>query len=433
MKKIASLLLLCLWIFNVNAQEQKHVILVTIDGFRPDFYLEDKWNTPHLKEILKEGVHAYGVNSVFPSVTYPSHTTIVTGVQPAEHGITSNAVFEPDSSTGKIYWNFNEITSPTIWGAAKEKGMTVASMLWPVSAEAPAIDINISDIGSMGEAVRDKYATPQGITDSIKGLLFPNDKVKWGEDEYNAPASAWVIRQYKPQLMTIHLISVDHAEHTVGREGQMVADAIHEADKGIGLIREAIREAGMADNTLLIVTGDHGFYDVTHQVNPNVWLAKAGLLNPEKQDDWKARFFPVGGSAFLFLRDEQDKKTKQQVLNLLKSLPNEEKGYFRIIDEKQMKKIGANPHAAFGLSGLEGAAFGNASTGDAIREGKGGTHGYFPDTRNIQTGFLAVAPNIKKGVEIRDMDLRDVTVFVKEYLDLHLPSAKGRSSKKYFE
>lgn len=417
MKKGILFLIGIFTILFSHAQQAKHVILVTIDGFRPDFYLEDKWDTPNLKKILEQGLHAYGVNSVFPSVTYPSHTTIVTGVQPADHGITSNAVFEPDSNTGKSYWNFHQIKTPTIWEAAKNNGLTVASMLWPVSADAP-IDVNISDIGSMGDSIRQEYARPKGIIDTIKKHLFPDQVVKWGEDEYNAPASAWIIRQYKPHLMTIHLISVDHAEHTVGREGKMVEEAIHEADKGIGLIWQAIKDAGIEDQTLFIVTGDHGFYNVEKNIHPNVWLAEAGLFNPNDPTDWKAQFFAVGGSSFLFLKDEHDSETKNQALQLLQDRPLNEKKYFRIIDKEKLKAIGGNPQAAFALSGLNGASFGNANTGNAIREGKGGTHGYFPDTRNIQTGFLAIGPNIEKQTEIKEMDLKDVTVLVKEYLKL---------------
>lgn len=431
MKKLSAILFVK--IFFISAIfAQKHVVLVTIDGFRPDFYLEEKWDTPNLKQLKSLGIYARGVNSVFPSVTYPSHTTIVTGVQPSEHGITSNALFEPDSVTGKIYWNFNQITAPTVWEAAKKKGLKVASMLWPVSAEAP-IDINISDIGSMGENVRRSYAEPKGITDSIRSLLFPNQEVKWGEDEFNAPASAHIIRQYKPHLMTIHLISVDHAEHTTGRDGKAVYEAIHHADQGIGLIRDAIKDAGMEDSTLLIVTGDHGFYDVTQQVNPNIWLVREGLLNPDKKADWKAQFFAVGGSAFLFLKDKQDTVTRNRVLEMLNNLPENEKKCFRIIHENQMKEIGANPSASFALSGLQGTSFGNSFVGESMKEGKGGTHGHFPDTQPIQTGFIAIGPKLKQGVSIDEMDLKDVTMFVKEYLQLDMPAAEGRSSQPYFE
>jgi len=425
MKRLFLLLVCCLSLLCLHAQ-QKHVILVTIDGFRPDFYLEDKWPTPHLKQMLPEGVHAYGVNSVFPSITYPSHTTIVTGVQPYEHGIYYNGVFDPDSAGNKIYWNFHQIKAPTVWEAAQKAGLTVASLMWPASAEAPA-SFNISDIGGMGDEVRTKYARPKGVIDRIKQEVFHSDTdIDWGKDQKNAEVAAWVIQHLKPNLMTIHLFSVDHAEHMVGREGPMVSEAISDADSAVGIIRQAIKEAGIADSTLFIVTGDHGFYDVKKSVNPNVWLSKADLLD-------KAQFYAAGGSAYLFLRDKKDSQTARQVMALLNALPAEEKKYFRIVSRKEMDQIGADPNVAFALSGLEGAAFGNSRTGEALLEGKGGAHGYLPDTRNIQTGFIAVSPEIKKGVEIKEMDLRDITVFINEYLHLDMPTVKGRPVAKYFD
>ncbi len=72
-------------------QLAKHVILISIDGFRPDFYKDKSWSAPNLRKLMNEGVYAQGVNSVFPSVTYPAHTTLVTGAAPARHGIYYNA------------------------------------------------------------------------------------------------------------------------------------------------------------------------------------------------------------------------------------------------------------------------------------------------------------------------------------------------------
>ncbi|GAA4791475.1 ectonucleotide pyrophosphatase/phosphodiesterase [Olivibacter ginsenosidimutans] len=424
MKRLFLFLICCLSLLSLHAQ-QKHVILVTIDGFRPDFYLEDKWPTPNLKQLLLEGIHAYGVNSVFPSVTYSSHTTIVTGVQPDEHGIYYNGVFDPDSAGNKIYWNFHQIKVPTIWETAQKAGLTVASLMWPVSAEAPT-SFNIADIGGMGDSVRTKYARPEGVVETIKQEVFhSNADINWGKDQKNAQVAAWVIQNLKPNLMTIHLFSVDHAEHMVGREGSMVSEAISDADSAVGIIRQAIMDAGIADSTLFIVTGDHGFYDVKKSVNPNVWLSKAGLLQ-------KAQFYSAGGSTYLFLRDKKDKQTAKQVMTLLKSLPAEEKSYFRIVSRKEMNKIGADPNVAFALTGLEGAAFGNSRTRETITAGKGGTHGYFPDTRSIQTGFIAISPQMKKGVEIKEMNLRDITVFITEYLHLDMPTVKGKSVANYF-
>jgi predicted AlkP superfamily pyrophosphatase or phosphodiesterase len=153
---IAALILGCCLSTMAGAQQKtpvQHVVLITVDGFHPEFYLDTVWHAVNIRALMKDGTCTLGQNSVFPSMTYPSHTTIVTGVQPAVHGVYYNAVFEPRGSTGKIYWNDSSIKVPTLWKAAREKGMKATALFWPVSADAP-VSYNIPDIGSMGESVR---------------------------------------------------------------------------------------------------------------------------------------------------------------------------------------------------------------------------------------------------------------------------------------
>ena len=90
-------------------QSPQHVILITIDGFRPDFYLDSYWEATHLRSLTEDGVYAYGVNSVFPSMTYPSHTSIITGTQPAQHGVFYNAIFNGSQKPDSLYWRASSI------------------------------------------------------------------------------------------------------------------------------------------------------------------------------------------------------------------------------------------------------------------------------------------------------------------------------------
>jgi hypothetical protein len=161
-------------------------------------------------------------------------------------------------------------------------------------------------------------------------------------------------------------------------------------------------------------------------VNPNVWLVNAGLITDVKTDNWKAQFFSVSGSTYLYLKDKNDTQTLQQVKALLAGLPEEQKKLFRIIDRKQLDKIGGNSEVAFALSGENGASFGNGMTGEAVKPGHGGAHGYFPDFREIRTGFVAYGPGIKKGGTIAEMNVRDIASVVAKLLNLSLPTAEGK-------
>lgn len=423
------LFVIACWLLAANfafAQKAEHVVIITIDGFRPDFYLDASWNTPHLHQLMQQGTHAKGVNSVFPSMTYPSHTAIVTGVWPAKHGVYYNGMFEPQGSTGKNYWNDSSIKVPTLWTAAQEKGLTAAALFWPVSADAP-VKYNIPDIGGLGEAVRVKYSRPEGFIASLKQDVFHDTaRIEYGKDHNVAAIAAHVIKKDQPHLMAIHFFSVDHYQHQQGRQGPLVQAAVADADSSVGIVVAALKEAGIWEKTVLIVTGDHGFMDVKKQVHPNVWLAKAGLITDVKKDEWKAQFYSVGGSTYLYLKDKNDQQTLQQVKALLANLPEEEKKMFRLIDRQQLDKAGANPEVAFALSGENGASFGNAMTGEAIRPGKGGAHGYFPDFREIRTGLVACGPGIRKGGVINEMNLRDIAPLVVKLLNLSLPTAEGK-------
>ncbi|MGB4398461.1 MAG: ectonucleotide pyrophosphatase/phosphodiesterase [Daejeonella sp.] len=428
MKKQFSIVLLALFVSTgqIMAQTAKHVILVTIDGFRPDFYLDSEWQTPNLREMMKDGAYARGVNSVFPSMTYPSHTTIVTGVQPAKHGIFYNNIFTADAAPQKPYWQDSSIHVPTIWKAAKSKGMTVASLYWPVSANAP-VDYNIPDIGSLGDGVREQYSLPQGFYAEVKKEVFGGvDKIDHGKNQNIAKIAAHIIKKSKPELMTIHVFSVDGASHAVGRNGTRVQDAVADADAAVGIIIDALKAAGIWESTVLLIGGDHGFYDVNKVISPNVWLKEAGLINDLKTGDWKAQFNTVGGSAYLYLKDPSDKSTAKKVKALLKAQPDSVQQYYRMVSRKQLDKGGYNPNVAFALTAENDGSFSAANTGDALKPGKGGAHGHFPDTKNIRTGLVAHGPGIRKGAVIEEMNLSDITPIIVKLLGIPFPKVEGK-------
>src|SRR5438067_1310055 len=92
---------------------------------------------PTLRRFVAEGAYAEGVQGVIPTVTYPSHTTLITGVWPAKHGILSNTVFDPlRTGPANWYWYADDIRAPTLWDSAARAGWTTASIQWPASVGA---------------------------------------------------------------------------------------------------------------------------------------------------------------------------------------------------------------------------------------------------------------------------------------------------------
>ncbi|MDZ4071019.1 MAG: ectonucleotide pyrophosphatase/phosphodiesterase [Sediminibacterium sp.] len=428
-------LLSCVSIASFS-QETKHVIIISIDGLRPDFYREDHWPTPTLHKLVKEGVSADGVRGVFPSVTYPSHTTILTGAMPARHGIYYNSPFEPMGATGKWYWESNGIKVPTLWEAARQAGLTTASVYWPVSVGAK-VDYNIPEIWTLDKTK--ERTSPQRELSTPLGLYEEIEKEATGKlnaeklnsdyasaDENGSRMVAYLIKKYKPNLLTFHIFSVDHAEHADGRDGEHVRQSLAGADHAVNNILEAIVQAGIKENTTVIVTGDHGFVDIHSSLAPNVWLAKEGLyIKNGDQVVWKAQFHTSGAAAFLMLKDKDDKTTLTKVRNLLNDLPAQQRKLFRVVERSELDRIGTDPNVALALAPIEGIAMSNALTGEVLRPASGGTHGFFPDFAHIQTGFIAAGGNVQKGKTITLMGLEDIAPLVARLLNLNFTAPDG--------
>lgn len=444
MKKIASALLLLALGGTVVAQKAPatHVVIITVDGFRPEFYLDSTYGMMNVRELMKNGVAAKGVDPVFPSVTYPDHTTIVTGVTPAKHGIYYNTPFEPEGATGKWLWNYNLIKTDNLWSAMHKAGKTTACVHWPVTVGAP-IDYRIPEFWDYKNKKDARAAIAaetapaslwKEVQDSATGYLQADDlnaeENELVQDENHARMAAYLIRKYKPNFLAVHLACTDHYEHQDGRESYMVRAAVAGADRSIKTILEAVNRAGLKDSTLFIVTGDHGFENVYRHVQPNYLLKAAGLMNNPKKGDWKAMFHNSGGGAFLELKDPNDKATLAKVKEVLQNQPDSIKKYYQVLSKADLDKVGAEPAIQLGLTAINGAAFGgNMKAPMVVLEKTVGTHGYYPDHKEIKTGFVAFGPGLKKGTVINNMQLLDVTPLVVNLTGISFPKTDGQLQK----
>jgi predicted AlkP superfamily pyrophosphatase or phosphodiesterase len=442
MKKLIFLVIFLLTSPFLHAQGLKeNVILISIDGLRPEFYLDPAFPAPHLQEMAREGLYARYVRGVFPSVTYPSHTTLITGAKPARHGILYNSPFEEGGQTGKWYWHFDEIKVPTIWDLVQANGGSSASLFWPVSVGAP-VTYNIPEYWDldrrkdMFDAIR-PHVAPEGFLDELfEHATGKLNSLNFNGDGLNREARVaymadYILGKYQPNFMTIHLISTDHFQHEGGREGQKVKKAVAAADYAVGQILESVEKHGLKDHTTIIITGDHGFVDIHTKIKPNVWLVEAGLQQAAKdRGNWKAAFHTSGASAFLILKDKKDRKTVAAVRKKMQTLPDSIQAMFRIVEKEELAKVGASPEAAFALAPVEGISFGGSNQGPALTRASGGTHGFFPDLPNIHTGFIAIGPKVQKNTKIEMMGLEDVAPFILETLQIKAKTPDGKDLLK---
>jgi len=434
MKKISLLCGIIFIVFNSAAQPAKHVIIISIDGFRPEFYLDPSWPAPNLQQLMKEGLYAQQVRPVFPSVTYPNHVTLITGALPARHAVFANTPFEPEGATGRWNWEAALIKVPTLWDATHQAGMKSASVDWPVSVGAP-IDYNIPEIwaadGKSDNTVPLKAATTpvslwEEVEENATGKILSGDvnSEYLNSDENSGRMAAYIIRTYKPSLTTLHLAATDHAQHGYGREGLEIRKALAAADRVLGEILEAIEKAGIKDSTAILIVGDHGFADVHSTLYPNVWLLQKGLLGKGK--DWKVKFQSTSGSAFLHLQTKGDVQTLSAVKKMLDELPLVQKRLFRVIDKTELEKSGADPDAMLALSPIPGIAIGGSSEGEVMKAAmQKGTHGYYPDFPEMMTGFVGWGAGFRQGIVIPQMGEQDIAPIVAKLLGLSFTAPDG--------
>lgn len=421
------------------AQTQRaagHVILVSIDGLRPEFYRDASWPAPVLQRLALEGASADGVRSVYPSVTYPAHTTMVTGALPARHGIYYNTPFEPGGATGRWYWAYAGIQVPTLFDAVRAAGGTTAGINWPVTLGAP-IDFVVPEIWSLDQgygSVRPvrEATVPPGLFEEFEreatGALTDVDiSDDWfGREPRAAMMAAHLIETRQPTFLAVHLIAADHYQHDDGRDSPRVRRAVAAVDTALGMILDAVERAGLRETTAVIVTGDHGFLDVHTALAPNVWLAQAGLMEATSdRGDWRATFHGASASAFLHLRDPADVEAARRVREILASQPAAVRRLFRVLEREQLDALGVDPSAVLAIAPVPGISISASASGEALRPASGGNHGFEPRLPELHTGFVAVGAGLRPGVHIQQMGLVDVAPLVASLLGLDFEAPDG--------
>ncbi len=413
-----------------------HVVLISIDGLRPEFYLDRTWPAPKIQQMARDGVSAEGVLGVFPSVTYPSHTSMVTGALPARHGIYNNRPFEPSGQTGRWYWHESAIKVETLWDLVRASGRQTAAFSWPVTDGAP-IDYFVPEVWALsGDALgpmRDG-TRPAGLwqelgreaTGNLDAARFSPDYMS--RDDIGGAAGAYLLETYKPALLAVHLLAADHFEHADGRDSDRVRLAVSAVDRAVAAIVDAADRAGILERTAFLVTGDHGFVELHTSVAPNVWLAHDGLTGTEPdRGEWRASFHTSGGSALLYLKDPSDRAAAVRVRALLTEQPQPLRRLFRVIERKELDEMGADPTIALALTGALGVSFSARASGDALGRATGGTHGYDPEAfPEIRTGFIGWGAGLVEGGRIiHRMRLVDIAPTVARLLGLEFEVPDG--------
>jgi len=441
----ASILVPAFWQSPARAQQSEqtgptprrdgHLIMISIDGMPPDYYTNPAaigLKVPTLTSMKLDGAFADGVEGVYPAVTYPAHTTLVTGVLPATHGIVQNRIFEPptEPQTRSWYWFTSAIKVETLWMAAKKAGLTVGAVGWPVTAGAD-IDYNFPEIWDPAEQpITTKralqYSTP-GMIEKVVSAMGTSRG-----DQFRTNIAEYIIKNYKPNLLLVHLIELDDTHHHAGPRTPKAIETMEREDGYIGRILQATRDAGIFDNTTLLVVSDHGFASVSKRFEPNVTLARAGLINVDstgKPVSWKAAAWDADGSCAIILDDQEDKATAKQVTEIFSKIAARANAPIsQVLLRKQLDQMGAIPQASIMLEASSGYYFGDAWTGSETRDADKdyhGTHGYLPSKLEMRSSLLIYGQAARVGARAAVTRMIDIAPTAAAVLGVALPDCQG--------
>jgi predicted AlkP superfamily pyrophosphatase or phosphodiesterase len=419
------------------------VLLISIDGLHPDNVLQaDRYRLkiPTLRRFLKEGAHATGMRGVLPTVTYPSHTTMLTGVWPVRHGIPTNVPFDPlNRNLGVWYWYAEDIKAPTLWDAARASGYVVGSVSWPVSVSAPGVAWNIPEywraMKSPEEIKLVRAISTPGLFRDLEPIAgrYTNDldEAIPGDEARTRYAVAMIARK-QVRFLTIHMAGFDHVEHDAGPYSAEAFRVLEAIDGMVAEMEQAMRAAD--PKAIVCIVSDHGFAATTKETHLNAALVEAGLirLTPPRPSaaqaiaDWDAAAWNSGGSAAIMLKDAADTATATKVERLLRTLAAEPaNGIAAVLNPAQIAEMGGAPGPAFVVDLRPGYAAGGALTGPVVRDRTtaGGAHGYAPTHPELLASFFIAGPGIAAGRSLGEIDMRAIAPTLARVMGVSLPSA----------
>jgi predicted AlkP superfamily pyrophosphatase or phosphodiesterase len=414
------------------------VLLISIDGMRPGEVIEAQkrgLKIPNLRRFLTEGSYADSVTGVMPTLTYPSHTTLLTGVDPATHGIVSNTTFDPyNINGGGWFWYSSDIRVPTLWDAARASGMTVGNVHWPVSVGAQSITWNLPQIWRSGHADDDKLIgalTTPGLLEPMEkalGKYAPGIAETIEADETRGKFAVKLINDKKPDFLTVYLTALDHTEHLTGPGSAESHAVLERIDAIVGQLIAA--EHAARPDAVVSVVSDHGFAATTKEINFFRPFIDDGLIvvGPDgKVKSWDASPWISGGSVAVILARPDDAVLIARVRALLDRVKaNPDAQIATIIDRAEIRKRGGNPDASCYIELSKGALTGLFDAKAPLSKAAGyrGMHGYFPTNPEMRSTFLIMGPGVAKGKSLGDIDMRAIAPTLANVLGIALPTAQ---------
>jgi predicted AlkP superfamily pyrophosphatase or phosphodiesterase len=417
------------------------VVMVSVDGLAGFYFDDPKVEMPNIRALATAGSRSSQMKCSTPTVTWPIHTTLVTGANPARHGVVANYYWDRSARkrvrllADPIHDKEQIVLVPTIYDLAKDKGFKTAAIRWPATRNASTLDWTIPDMAPGKPTLT--FSTP-GLKDDCQRAGIP-----FGSTNQNANTNLaleviytrifnMILREKRPNLGLLHLVDVDYIQHSKGPRTPEAYAAIKDADDRVGEIWAQLKRDYPERSTLFVVS-DHGFSPIRRTLLPNVILRKEGLVI--STTNGPVQIVSQGGAAMVYVLDnDRRKEMLSQIRKALRSL----QGISKMIGVEDFNDYGvANPKDDPNAPDLilfaeEGCVFGETADGDVPfieKPQQGGNHGHDANAPFMKGIFVAWGAGIKSGVNLKEISNLSVAPTIAELLGFSMPKAEGKPLK----
>jgi len=415
---------------------KRRTIVISIDGFAAFYWDDPQARLPTLRRLAERGAHAAGMETVFPSTTWPTHVSMVTGVSPRTHGVVANHILNrqtgatEDLTGDPIYDAPALLRAPTVYDLAHRAGHRTAAIDWPATRNATTLDFNLPFFKDQRVF---ETQTAKAVWDELTALGFPMHRQgEWAllprrlhKDEMVGRVAAHVAKRHEPALLLLHFLCVDSLQHLHGPRSPEAYWALDYVDGLIGRFLGALDDPDL-DRTSIFVVSDHGFLPSSREIRPNVRLRKLGAQR-------EARFVMNHGAGALY-RLDADPSALAQLAREIAAMEG---------------VSGMWPAAEYGPLGLPSPAAHHqvadvmfeAAPGYSFGDGAGGagpdgddehgapkylgTHGQRALYADNAAFFLAAGARIRRGAALGPIRSRDVGPTVAATLGLRMEAVEG--------
>jgi predicted AlkP superfamily pyrophosphatase or phosphodiesterase len=418
-----------------QAGQPNHVVIISLDGFAGWALDDPHLPVPTLRRLAQAGAVAK-MNPVNPTVTWPNHTAMVTGVTPSRHGVLFNGMLirQPGVPPRIEPWRDKKemVRARTLYDAAHERGLTTAQVDWVAILNAPTITWEFPERPDpKGQIARELVSA--GTISEADLAAFATRNIVF-RDHIWTSAAVHILKQHRPNLLLFHLLNLDSTQHRYGPRTPAAQTTMAYLDGQVARIVQALEESGLMKATTMFVVSDHGFKTVKRQIRPNAALAAAGLLTAQdgKVTKAEAYSFPEGGTAIVYVTVPDQSGA---ILSRARQAIERLEGIDRVIEPAEYKQLGLPAPAdndqmgVLFLTAKEGYAFSHDSTDPTVVDappGSLGAHGYIASDPDLRALFIASGRGIKPGVALDSVNTIDIAPTAARLLGVELRGVEGR-------